>query len=76
MKLTRGEFCEFSLNTRFLLLREFGNNILERKIKMTRISVYIIFDFYVEVYQNTISKRVEKVEPLKNIQFLETYSML
>ena len=73
MKLTRGEFCQFNLNTRFELLKEFGRNVLEKKVKMRLISVYRIFDFYVEVYENLASHQLEKVEPVKNIRILEVY---
>lgn len=76
MKLTMGEFCQFNLNTRFELLKEFGRNILKRQIKMRLISVYRIFDFYVEVHENMASNRLERVEPLKNIRLLELYNSL
>jgi len=73
MKLTRGEFCQFNLDTRFKLLKEFGRNILKKKVKMKLVSVYRISDFYVEVYQDLVSRRLEKVEPVKNIRILEVY---
>jgi hypothetical protein len=76
MKLTRGEFCQFNLNTRFKLLREFGKNILKKKVKMRVVSVYRISDFYVEVYENLVSHQLEKVEPVKNIHILEVYNNL
>ncbi len=76
MKLTRGEFCQFNLNTRFKLLREFGKNILKKKVKMRLISVYRISDFYVEVYENLSSHKLEKVEPVKNTRILEIYDNL
>jgi len=76
MKFTRGEFCQFNLNTRFKLLKEFGKNILKKKIKMKLVSVYRISDFYVEVYENLASHELEKVEPVKNIRFLEVYNNL
>lgn len=73
MKLTRGEFCQFGIHTRFELLKEFGKHVIERKVKMKLISVYRIFDFYVEVYENIGSNSLEKIEPLRNIRFLELY---
>jgi hypothetical protein len=76
MKLTRGEFCQFNLDTRFELLKEFGKKILKKKLRMKLISVYEIFDFYVEVYYNLSSHRLEKVEPVKNIHFPEVYNNL
>lgn len=76
MKLTRGEFCQFNLATRFELLKEFGKNIFEKKIRMRLISVYKISGFYVEVDKNLVSHKLEKVEPLKNIRILEVYTNL
>lgn len=76
MKLTRGEFCQFNINTRLELLKEFGKHILKKKVKMRLISVYKISGFYVEVYENLVSRRLEKVEPVKNIRILEIYDRL
>ena len=76
MKLTRGEFCQFGIHTRFELLKEFGKHVIKRKVKMKLISVYRIFDFYVEVYENAGSNSLEKIEPLRNIQFLELYKTM
>ena len=76
MKLTRGEFCQFNLNTRFKLLREFGSNILKKKIRMRLISIYKISDFYVEVYENLVNHQLEKVEPVNNNRILEIYNNL
>jgi len=76
MKLTRGEFCKFNYETRFKLLKEFGKNILKKKVRMKLVSVYRISGFYVEVYQDLVSQRLEKVEPVKNIRILEVYNDL
>jgi hypothetical protein len=76
MKLTRGEFCQFSLNTRLQLLKEFGKTILKKKVEMRLVSVYRISGFYVEVFENLVSQRLEKVEPLRNPSLLEVYSCL
>ena len=76
MKLTRGEFCQFSLKTRLELVKEFGKIILRRNVKMKLVSVYRISGFYVEVFENLASYRLEKVEPLKNNLILEVYHSL
>jgi len=76
MKLTRGEFCQFSLNSRLELVKEFGKTVLKKKVKMRLVSVYRIFGFYVEVFENLASHRLEKVEPLKNSNLLEVYNGL
>ena len=76
MKLTRGEFCQFSYTTRIKLLKEFGNNVLEKKIRMRLVSIYKISDFYVEVNQNLDNHQLEKVEPVRNMGILELYNKL
>ena len=64
MKLTRGEFCQFNLDTRFKLVKEFGRSIFKKKVKMRLVSVYRLSNFYVEVYQDLDSRQLEKVEPM------------
>ena len=76
MKLTRGEFCRFNLATRFTLLREFGKAVMEKRIKTKIISIYIIYDFYVEVCVNVNDRQLEKVEPVKNNSILDVYQNL
>lgn len=76
MRLTRGEFCQFNHKTRFKLLKEFGRNVLEKKVRMRLISIYKISDFYVEVYENLDSHQLEKVEPVRNMSVLQVYDNL
>ena len=76
MRLTRGEFCQFNHKTRFKLLKEFGRNVLEKKISMRLISIYKISDFYVEVYENLDSHHLGKVEPMSNNSVREVYNNL
>lgn len=76
MKLTRGEFCQFNLATRFTLLREYGKKVMEKEIETKLISIYILFDFYVEVCENLVNRQLEKVEPVKNSGILEVYENL
>ena len=76
MRLTRGEFCQFNHKTRLKLLKEFGRNVLEKRIRMRLVSIYQISDFYVEVFENLDSHQLEKVEPVRNNSVLEVYSEL
>lgn len=76
MKLTMGEFCQFSINTRFELLKEFGKTVTKKKVRMNLVSVYEVFGFYVEVYENLDSRSLEKVEPVKSIGMLGFYNGL
>jgi hypothetical protein len=76
MKLTRGEFCQFNLYTRFQLLKEFGISVMEKKVRRRQILIYIIWDFYVEVYVRLPTHQLEKVEPVKNLQIINVYNSL
>jgi len=76
MKLTRGEFCQFNLTTRLELVKEFGKSIMKKKVERRLVSVYTVFGFYVEVFENLASRRLEKVEPLQNNRILEVYDRL
>jgi len=76
MKLTKGEFCQFNIATRLELLKEFGKHILKRKVEMQLVSVYRVFGFYVEVFENLSNHRLEKVEPVRNNAFLDIYNNL
>ena len=73
MELTRGEFCQYNLNTRLELLRQFGEYVLKKRVSKKIISVYQVFGFYVEVYENLASHQLEKVEPVKNDNILDVY---
>jgi hypothetical protein len=61
---------------RFELLTEYGKNVMKKKIGAKIISVYKVFDFYVEVYVNLYSLQLEKVEPVRNNGILEVYEGL
>ena len=74
--MTKGEFCQFNIHTRFRLLTEYGKNILNKKVSRRMISVYMLFDFYVEVYENLTSRQLERVEPLAHASFLEAHKDL
>ena len=71
MKMTKGEFCQFNMHTRFRLLTEYGKNVLNKKVSKRLISVYMMYDFYVEVYENLVSHQLERVEPLGDASCLE-----
>ncbi|HEX6193557.1 MAG TPA: hypothetical protein VFZ42_14385 [Chitinophagaceae bacterium] len=76
MKLTRSEFCQFNLHTRFELLTEYGKNVVSKRVSRRMISVYRVFDFYVEVYENLASRQLERVEPVIHTSFLDVYKDL
>jgi len=75
MELTKGEFCRFNLKMRIELLKAFGEHVLNRIERKKMISIYSVFGFYVEVYENLADRKYEKCEPIKK-DLVEVYRML
>lgn len=74
MKLTRGEFCQFSLPSKINLLKENGQMLMKKKIDaMHEIRLFLIYDFYVEVFFDFHKERILKVEPIVNNNWLNFY---
>jgi hypothetical protein len=73
MKLTKGEYCQFSLKSRLALLREFGVLVTERYINEKVIRIFKIYDFYVEVLYDLLNKKIEKAEPVYCANLVEYY---
>jgi hypothetical protein len=70
MKITKGEYCQFSLKGRMQFLNEFGNLIGEKTTGNKVIKFYKLYDFYVEVFYNRLNSKVEHIEPVKNRSML------
>jgi hypothetical protein len=73
MKLTKGEYCQFSLKSRLALLREFGVLVTERYINEKVVRIFKIYDFYVEVLYDLLNKKFEKAEPVYFSNMIEYY---
>lgn len=74
MHLTKGEFCRFNLKSRMNLLKTNGILLMEKKIGNTLyIKLFLIYDFYVEVFLTQNKKEVIKAEPLWNKGLLKFY---
>ena len=73
MIITKGEFCQFSLNARREMLKEFGNYICEIIIGRKSISIFKIYGFYVELVFNETSNKVERIQPIQNLKLISSY---
>ena len=71
MYLSKGEYSQFSLKGRVNLLKEFGTPINEKYIKEIKITIYLLYDFYVEVIYKNDS--IIRVEPVKHVGMLHYY---
>lgn len=62
MNLTKGEFSLFNYPSQILLLSEKGIIIAKQKINDSKeIRIYLIYDFFVEVFYNTKLNTMEKI---------------
>ena len=76
MTITKGEFCQFSLNTRRQLLKEFGNYVCQVIVGRKSISVFKIHGFYVELVVNQLSNQVERIQPIQNPNLITVYQQM
>ena len=76
MKITKGEYCQFSLKGRSDLLREFGSLELERTFGDKVVRIFLLYDFYVEVIYDPQKQEIEKIEPVTSFQLLHIYEQL
>lgn len=76
MKISKGEYCQFSLKGRADLLQEFGSLVLERTFGHKVVRVFLLYDFYVEMIYNLQNQEIEKIEPVTSIQLLHLYEQL
>ncbi len=74
MHLSQGEYSQFSIRGRLSLLQEFGMPIREKMVQETRIEIYLLYGFYVEViYEND---QVITAEPFKFPALMDYYNIL
>ena len=74
MKLTRGEFCQFNLKSKSSLIKENGLMLMKREIdKMYEIRLFLVYDFYVEVFFDFRKKKKLKADPVINHTWLTLY---
>ena len=55
---------------------DIGVVVAEKRQGIYQYDLFQISDFYVEVYENLASHKLEKVEPVKDIRFLRVYENL
>ena len=76
MTITKGEYCQFNLNTRRQMLKEFGKYVCQVIVGKKSISIFQIHGFYVELVFNEASNQVEKIQPIQNAGMLSFYLRL
>jgi len=75
MELTREEFCLFNLGSKIQLIENDGF-FLTRRVSGDQflISLYRIYDFFVEVIYEIPAIRTRSIEPVINIQIVDLYN--
>jgi hypothetical protein len=64
MKITKGQFCQFSLQGRLRLINLYGRIIFSKIIEKYKIQVFKIFDFHVQVIKNIFNLDCLLVDPI------------
>ncbi len=74
MELTREEFCAFNLKSKLQLVEKDGSFLTRRVVSdMYSISLFRIYDFYVEVTYDIPRITTLSVDPVINIQIIDLY---
>ncbi len=74
MKLTKEEFCTLNLKSKIILLNDNGVILMEKKIdKKHHLQLFLIFNFYVEVFYDILKRETLIVKPLFNKTWLDLY---
>jgi hypothetical protein len=73
MKVTKGEYSQFSLKGRIQLLKEFGKLIVEKKVEGRGLRVFELYDFYVVVLYKKGFKTAESAELISPGELLRFY---
>ena len=65
MKITKGEYCQFTLQGKIQLLHLYGKAICHKAIDDKAITIFRVFDFYVEViYIEPMNNFIIQAEPV------------
>lgn len=65
MKITKGEYCQFTLQGKIQILHLYGKVICHTAIADKGITIFRIFDFYVEViYSEPMNNFIVGAEPI------------
>lgn len=76
VKLTKEEFCLFNLKSKIQLVNKDGH-FLNRRIvgDSYLISLYYLYNFYVEATYDISSVKTLGIDPVVNIQVIELYDV-
>jgi hypothetical protein len=76
MILTVEEFCRFNLVSRVAILNSEGLFLIKKKVdEVLEARLFLLHDFYVEIYYNHESNEVIKADPVKNKKWLKSFYM-
>ncbi len=75
MELTREEFCLFNLKSKIQLVEKDGFFIIRRMSgDVFLISLYKLYDFYVEITYDISRFKTTRVDTVINIKIIELYN--
>ncbi|MDN3654065.1 hypothetical protein QWZ08_00420 [Ferruginibacter paludis] len=76
MKITRGEYCRFSLQGRVQLLCCCGRYVCSAAIENKYLIVYKLPDFYVEVLTDLHNHTIVHARPVLSLQLIAFYKKI
>ncbi|HXP48788.1 MAG TPA: hypothetical protein VN922_02475 [Bacteroidia bacterium] len=76
MILTVEEFCRFNLVSRVAILNNEGLFLIKKKVdEVLEARLFLLHDFYVEIYYDRKNKEIVKADPVRNNKWLKSFYM-
>lgn len=76
MVLTIEEFSSFNLVSRITIVDNSGVFLIKRVVNANlEARLFLLYDFYVEIYYNCKKRKIIKAEPVTNKQWLNAFYM-
>ena len=76
MEITIGEYCQFTLRGKMHLLEQYGVFVCFKGFEKKRVTIFKLFDFYVEVVRDLLTKDVVQANPITSKSLLEFYNLI
>ena len=74
MTLTMEEYCRFNLVSRVAIIDNAGVFLIKKVIDDNiEARLFLLYDFYVEIYYNYKKKKVLKADPVNNKKWLRSF---
>ncbi len=76
MEISIGEYCQFTLRGKMNLIENYGKFECLKVFDKKRITVFKLFDFYVEVIREPFTKYIIQADPITSKSLLQFYNLI